>query len=355
MKRVFAILHEPASYTLDRNHAVYDRMGIRYCYMHSSSLAKSIENREKTEALSSLSFIALAKRLNNILKDNDIIIMNGYTSRIFIVLYLLNFLYHRSIGLDSDTQLNIPNSTVKRFIKRLYLSTIFRNKHIFGLPGGTYTHKELFRHYGMNESRICLMPMVVNNSLFKNESQKKRASFSFLFVGRIVEVKNIELMIRTFIFEFENNSQVILKIVGDGELLNSLVEKYGYHSNIKFIGPKYGESLIDEYHNASAFILPSAYEPWGLVVNEAMSAGLPVIVSDQVGAAWDLVQNRNTGFIFRYNNPNELAEKMRHLVNDRKLYDKYSRSAYDLMHNYWNYEFYTDCLNKFIDKASSIK
>lgn len=355
MKRVFAILHEPASYTVDRNRAVYDRMGIKYCYMHSSSLAKSVENEKEAEALSTLSLTALAKRLNNVLKNNDIVIMNGYTGRIFIVLYLLNFLYHRSIGLDSDTQLNIPNGTIKRFIKRLYLSTIFRNKHIFGLPGGTNTHKELFRYYGMNESRICLMPMVVNNSLFKNESLKACTPFNFLFVGRIIEVKNIELMIQAFISEFENNNQVILKIVGDGELLKSFVKKYGYHSNIKFVGPKYGESLIEEYRNASAFILPSAYEPWGLVVNEAMSAGLPVIVSDQVGAAWDLVHNRNTGFIFRYNDPNELAEKMRHLVNDRKLYDKYSRSAYDLMHNYWNYEFYSDCLNKFIDKSSSVK
>lgn len=351
MKRVFAILHEPASYTVGRNHAVYDKMEIRYCYMHASSLAKSNENSEEIDALSSLSLIALAKKLKNILAENDIIIMNGYTNRTFIVLFLLNLIYGRSIGLDSDTQLKIPNSPIKRFIKRLYLSSIFNNKHVFGLPGGTHTHKDLFRHYGMKESHIYLMPMVVNNALFRNETKQHRTPFRFLFVGRIVEVKNIEVMIRAFISAFKNGPHnVVLRIVGDGELLKSLIEKYGHHSTIEFAGPKYGKSLVSEYRNASAFILPSTYEPWGLVVNEAMSAGLPVIVSDQVGAAWDLVEHRNTGFIFHYDDAKDLAEKMLRLVNDQELYDTCSRSAYDLMHNHWNYDFYTDCLNRFINK-----
>lgn len=351
MKRVFAILHEPASYTLDRNAAVYDPMGIGYCYMHSTSQAKASDDCEEAEGLAALSLPALVKRLRNVLAGNDVIIMNGYTGRTFVLLFLLNLWYGRSIGLDSDTQLRVPSNPIKRLIKSVYLKTVFRNIHIFGLPGGTHTHKDLFRHYGMPESRICLMPMMVNNSQFKSAPGMYNRPFTFLFVGRIVPVKNIELMIQAFISQFADALDIRLRIVGRGESLDSLKEKYGEHTNIEFAGPKYGQSLVNEYREASAFILPSAYEPWGLVVNEAMSAGLPVIVSNQVGAAWDLVQGRDTGFIFRYDNARELADKMQLLVSDRALYDRCSSSAYELMHKHWNYAFYSECLRNFIDKA----
>lgn len=355
MKRVFAILHEPASYTVDRNKAVYDKLGIKYCYMNSASEAKSSESL-MDEALNTLTLFSLLKRIRRILKDNEIIIMNGYTGRTFVVLYLLNLVYGRIIGLDSDTQLSIPGNPIKKIIKHIYLSTIFRDKHIFGLPGGTHTHKELFRHYGMDEHRICLMPMMVNNALFKKLNiNRKREDFSFLFVGRIIPLKNLELMIDAFLAAFGESTNVKLRIVGDGDLLTDLRNKYLSTKNVMFTGGKFGDELISEYVNASALILPSYNEQWGLVVNEAMSAGLPVIVSDQVGAAWDLVKGRDTGFIFRYDDVEDLADKMRILVNDGELYDKFSQSAYDLMHSHWNYDFYTDCLQKFIDKASIVK
>lgn len=354
MKRVFAILHEPASYTVDRNKAVYDKLGIKYCYMNSASEAKSSESL-MDEALNTLTLFSLLKRIRRILKDNEIIIMNGYTGRTFVVLYLLNLVYGRIIGLDSDTQLSIPGNPIKKIIKHIYLSTIFRDKHIFGLPGGTHTHKELFRHYGMDEHRICLMPMMVNDSAFKKRLNNNGNPFKFLFVGRIIPVKNIDMMLKAFVSAFKNIEEVELHIVGNGELLKQLKSSYTEVPNIFFEGPKYGKDLVSEYHKSSALILPSSYEPWGLVVNEALSAGLPVIVSNQVGAAWDLVEDKNTGFIFRYDDAEELADNMRILVNDRELYDKFSQSAYNLMHNYWNYDFYTDCLQKFIYKASTVK
>lgn len=352
MKRVFAILHEPASYTLDRNAAVYDPMGIGYCYMHSTSQAKASDDCEEAEGLAALSLPALVKRLRNVLAGNDVIIMNGYTGRTFVLLFLLNLWYGRSIGLDSDTQLRVPSNPIKRLIKSVYLKSVFRNIHIFGLPGGTHTHKDLFRHYGMPESRICLMPMMVNNALFRNSNvEREDKVFKFLYVGRVIALKNLELMIDAFIASFGSSGNVQLRIVGDGDLKEYLSLKYQKAQNVIFVGGRYGEDLIQEYKKASVFVLPSSSEQWGLVVNEAMSAGLPVIVSDQVGAAWDLVQGRETGFIFRYDNARELADKMQLLATDRSLYDRYARAAYELMHKHWNYAFYSECLRNFIDKA----
>lgn len=354
MKKVFAILHEPASYTTARNRAAYDPAGVKYCYISSTSLAKSGENDvTPDDALSSLSLPALTKRLAAILRGNDIVIMNGYTGRIFRILFTLNLFYRKKIGLDSDTPLNIPAFPLKRLAKSLYLGTVFRNRNVYGLPGGTKSHAELFRHYGMPDSRIFLMPMMVDNVAFRFFPRKaSKKSFTFLYVGRVVTVKNIGLLLNAFAETFGSSNDVSLRIVGAGDLLDTYKEQFGDFDNIIFVGPKHGEDLREEYGSASAFVLPSIFEPWGLVVNEAMAAGLPVIVSDKVGAREDLVKGRETGLIFRHNDKQALADCMKSLVDDSKLYERFSLNAFSLMHDEWNYDFYKRCLNSFIDKAS---
>lgn len=353
MKKVFAILQEPASYTTDRNRLVYDELGIDYCYIHDSSLAKSSE-LNNVKSIGNLPFKDLISRIKRILRENDLIIMNGYNGWIFLILYLLNLIYRKPIGIDSDTQLNIPSKLLKRCIKRLYLSSIFHNKLIYGLPGGTKTHKDLFRHYGMAEERICLMPMVVNNSRFCYPYLRENRVFRFLFVGRIIPVKGIDILLEAFSNAFKNHHNVELHIVGDGELFDEFKQNYTV-DNIKFTGAKFEDELRQEYIDASAFILPSNYEPWGLVVNEAMAAGLPVIVSDQVGAAWDLVDGHETGFIFKYDDPEDLKNKMLTLYNNPELYKRFSSNAYHRLNDEWNYDYYRQCLIDFITKASCTK
>lgn len=348
MKSVYAILYEPASYTTDRNEAVYDKLGIKYCYMHGTSLAKS-ESDQPIDLLPNV-FFSLISRLKYILKHNDVIIMNGYVGRVFLILYFLNFWYRRSIGLDSDTQLVIPGNPIKKMLKTLYLKLVFGNKHFYGLAGGTKTHKELFRHFGMKEERIFLCPMMVDNEKFRYGSEHKTDIFKFLYVGRIISVKNIELMIKAFLKTFSNRNNVELHIVGGGELLDVYQKQYT-ENNVIFEGPKYGNDLVNAYKLANVFILPSSFEPWGLVVNEAMSAGLPCLVSDQVGAAWDLVEDRNTGYIFKNNDMDDLSMRMLQIYEDKELYFEFSRNAYETMHNYWNYELYTKNLINFIEKA----
>ena len=80
-----------------------------------------------------------------------------------------------------------------------------------------------------------------------------------------------------------------------------------------------------------------------------MSSGLPCIVSDQVGAAWDLVDGKHTGFIFHYDNLDELASRMKEIAENNATYNRYSKNAYELVHDYWNYDLYKKCLNNFID------
>ena len=350
--KVFAILHEPASYTVDRNKAVYEPLGVRYEYMHKGAYAS---DTDVDSAVLPLRLCELVKRLLQILAENDVVIMNGYSNRIFIILFMLNIFYRKPIGIDSDTQLSIPSNPIKRLLKWLYLKLIFCNSCVYGLAGGSETHKELFRHYGMKDNHIFLMPMMVNNQKFFMCEDRTHDTFKFLYVGRVVECKNIEVILNAFVNTFEKNANVFLDIVGDGDLLQQYKQTYRKYKNITFSGKCVGESLIEKYRSADAFILPSVYEPWGLVVNEALSAGLPVIVSNKVGARFDLVEGKDTGFVFKWDDVHELQEKMMTMTNDRKIYERFSKNAYKLMHEYWNYNLYRDCLTKFLDYATNKK
>ena len=350
--KVFAILHEPASYTVDRNKAVYDKLGIQYQYIHKGAYASECE---ADSSVLPVKFGELVKRLRQILAENDVVIMNGYSNKIFVILFLLNIFYRKPVGIDSDTQLSIPSNPIKRLLKWVYLRIIFGNSSVYGLAGGTGSHKELFSHYGMNKERIFLMPMMVNNEKFFRHDDIAHDKFTFLYVGRVVECKNVELMLNAFTNMFANNADVCLNIVGDGDLLPQYRQQFEMYENIIFSGKCTGDLLVEKYHSADAFVLPSSYEPWGLVVNEAMSAGLPVIVSDQVGAAHDLVEGKETGFVFNWNDVDDLQRKMCAMYDNRDMCKRFSENASRLMREYWNYDLYRNCLIDFLDYATNKK
>src|SRR5439155_3721448 len=118
--------------------------------------------------------------------------------------------------------------------------------------------------------------------------------------------------------EVSKTSKAMLVYVGDGPLRPQL-ETYTKKSGIQhvyFMGVKNQTELPQFYAMADIFVLPSGFEPWGLVVNEAMCFGLPVIVSDQVGAAGDLVHHGLNGFVYPAGQVSILAEYLRALVAD---------------------------------------
>ena len=346
--KVFCFFVEPASYTLDLALNVYDKNKIDYCFIKSNTLVAS-DSKSNNDFLDKKSLILRFMYVLNCYKNNDFIIINGYNNYPFILTFIFNLFSNKKkyIATDSDTQLVISNNSLKRFVKWLYLSVIFQNKYVLGFAGGNNSHKDLFRHYGMNEDRIFLMPMMVDNSKFYTDKKKIPNLFTFLFVGRLVSYKNVEHLIKQFNVNF-SEKDAVLKIIGDGEQGKYLMDKYTSEKVI-FLGKKFNQELIVEYFSASCFVCPSLFEPWGLVVNEAMSAGLPVIASKEVGACFDLIKDKETGFISE--DMLDLGQMMLTLFNDSELLKRYSENASDLMKKNWNYELYDNCLNKAINNV----
>jgi len=346
--KVFCFFVEPASYTLDLASNIYDLNRINYCFIKSNTLVVS-EYKSKKYFLDKKSWVSRISYVIKCYRKNDFVIINGYNNYPFVLTFIFNLVSFnkRYIATESDTQLIVPNNPLKRFVKWLYLSIIFRNKYVLGFSGGSNSHKDLFRYYGMEEERIFLMPMMVDNSRFYCINKVFPTPFVFLYVGRIEKHKNVEGLIKQFNFNF-SDKDAVLKIVGDGEEREYLANKYASEKVI-FIGKKFNQPLVDEFLSASCFVCPSKFEPWGLVVNEALSSGLPVIATKEVGASFDLIKEKETGFIAENNT--EIGEKMLQLFEDDSLLKKYSLNATLLMKEYWNYGLYESCLNDAMKKV----
>ena len=350
MKKVFTYFVEPASYTLDLITNVHSKLDISFVFIKSKSEAKSIELIKKDICLSELSLYLKIFFVYNVWKSNKLIIINGYNNYPFFLSFIFNFFSFRKryIAIESDTQLKVPNNIFKRMVKSMYLNIIFRNKYVLGFAGGSLTHKQLFRFYGMKEERIFLMPMMVDNSKYLNAIKKKPSKFTFLFVGRLIDSKNVNVLCERFLSSFTNKNADLI-IIGSGTNLAKYKKKYT-HPQIKFTGSVFGDELLNYYINSSAFVLPSTKEAWGLVINEAMSSGLPVIAHKEVGSVHDLIFNKNTGFVIE--SWDELELRMNELYNNSELCEKFSKNAVRLMEEEWNYKLYKNNLLHSIKKVN---
>lgn len=142
---------------------------------------------------------------------------------------------------------------------------------------------------------------------------KRRENFclgkNYLYVGRFSQEKNLYLLIRAFL-EHKKGTDLASKLflIGDGELrydLVRLIKELKLQDHVILPGRFEGITLYNWYYNADCFILPSNYEPFGAVVNEALIFGLPVICSDIAGSS--CLINASNGIVFNPENATELA------------------------------------------------
>jgi 1,2-diacylglycerol 3-alpha-glucosyltransferase len=212
----------------------------------------------------------------------------------------------RAVLMTESTRSDHERTGWKEKLKSWMLRALFD----WAVAGGT-AHVRYLEALEFPSDRIARNYDVVDNEFFACSADEMRARRRreewrlperyFLFVGRLAQEKNVISLIDEFGAYRKNGGTWSLVIAGDGPLrkeLEALVENRGLCGAVRFAGHKTSAGLIPYYAFASCFVLASTREPWGLVVNEAMAAGLPVIVSSRCGCAEDLVQPGANGFVF---------------------------------------------------------
>jgi len=152
----------------------------------------------------------------------------------------------------------------------------------------------------------------------------------FLTVGRIIRRKGVETLIEAYArYRRSVPDPWRLILVGSGNDLHRM-EQYAAEMGLRhvtFAGDQPAEAIPAYYARAGALVHPATSDQWGLVVNEAMASGLPVIVSDGAGSAIDLVVENQNGFSFRAGEASQLAELMKIVASDEQLRQEMSVKA----------------------------
>jgi glycosyltransferase involved in cell wall biosynthesis len=221
--------------------------------------------------------------------------------------------------------LNIPivccldaqwNNTIKQNIARLISSTgilkfFFTNMWVSGAYQYEYARKLNFSKYEIVFD-LYSADLALFHQAYKENKSKKIASYpkKFIYVGRFEPVKNINLLLEVWddIKPFREGWN--LTFIGDGSLKGE-IEKTEDVTIKKFLTQP---ELVEEVKTSGCFVLPSHYEPWGVVLHEFAAAGLPIICSDICGASSSFVISGKNGYKFKSNCKKSLTDKFLKII-----------------------------------------
>lgn len=216
-----------------------------------------------------------------------------------------------------------PVDVVRPWWVNLLKIIFYRNVDAIVCPAPS--HAKGFTKWGLKKEKIFFGVDVIDNDFFKKKEDSILSGKSdILAIGRQVEKKNWLGLLKAFILFKQNKpeSKLNLVFIGDGPIHEQLVLTAENREDIIFHTFIQQTDLVNYYHSAKGLVLPSFYgETWGLVVNEALAAGLPVLVSNECGCAETLVKDSVNGWLFNPHDLNSIVQAISKLddLSDSKL------------------------------------
>lgn len=246
------------------------------------------------------------------LRSPDIVFIAGSERAYIYAALWAKFRGIPSVLVSDTPSLREPNKGIKEKAKNIIINNLFSAMFV---PGKRHLAHRTSQ--GFPPNRIWQGVYVTNNNHFRSPSKFYPLPTGFpekffLTVSRLSSEKNITTFLKAFEKYYEKGGNWGLVICGSGPQEAEL--KKSVPNNLKdviyYTGWVGYDDLPNLYARASCFVLPSIWEPWGVVVNEAMAAGLPILLSKNCGCAEDLCQAGINGFLFDPLNDEGLSELM---------------------------------------------
>jgi glycosyltransferase involved in cell wall biosynthesis len=279
-------------------------------------------------------------------------IVNGIWAEksFFFVIILLN-LFGADFLIYSEAPSPIKN---RNFIKQFCLDFLikFASKLLIirakGFLAVSIFGENYFKSLGVKTDKIYRFGYFRNAALSvvdSNTTDKAVRSTKFIFVGQLIERKGILTLLEAIKTLSIQTQSFHLTIIGTGELAyfsKGFIEKNQFQHLVTLQGVVSSDDVPDYISKADLLILPSLFDGWGMVVNEALQCCVPALVSDQCGAK-ELIKNKHNGLIFKAKDVESLTEQLLFLLNltneERALMQKNteqisSKISIDVMSDY---------------------
>jgi glycosyltransferase involved in cell wall biosynthesis len=224
------------------------------------------------------------------------------------------------------------SSSPRRFIKSALLPLFLKSAdRILTIGEKNRNH---YLGIGIKKERLVDARYCVDNRFFSASPEEARQlrnhfrsthaiapdAFVLLFVGRLFHRKRPRDVLAIHRALLQEHPAIHTCIVGSGEMENELRAMADKLPRIVFVGFQDQAFVRQAYHASDCLIVPSRFETWGLVVNEAFNAGVPAVVTENCGAAGDLVVNGETGFVYSVGDTARAAQLITQLAGDGSLH-----------------------------------
>lgn len=283
-------------------------------------------------------------------KRFDVVLTHGYStfSSLFVIL-AAKLAGARIIWRGESTLKGDENSaSLKKRLKQIVLTKLF--KACDAVMYSCIGNKDYLKFYGVHESKLFPIPCAVDNDYFRTEYKKylerekdirkelgiKEDDFVILFSARFTTRKRpLDLLKAIRKIEHDN---ILVLFVGDG-LERRNMEKYVQNHRIRALFTGFqNQSEISKYYSVSDMaIVASDYDPSPKAMNEAMNFELPIIVTDVVGTAYDLVEDGENGFVVKVGDVDTIAEKIDYLNKNRTVAKVMGKKSWEIIKD-WNFQ-----------------
>ncbi len=263
----------------------------------------------------------------------EYLILSGWNNIFYQSIFIIAKILNIKIILRCENNF-YETSYLKKKIKIFLLTIVFKFFYKFIAIGKK--NNEMYRECGVSKDKIIKSNYSIDNDFFsKKKILKKKEAYLkdkykthnkkvFIFVGKFINRKGIDVLLDAI--THLNNFPIVTRksiflLVGQGSELTRIRKfiKLKKISNLCLINFKNQDDLKYYYKISNFLILPSFYETWGLVVNEAMAMEKPVIISNSCGCANDLVLNDKNGYIFKKGNSEELSKIIIKILQNKKV------------------------------------
>ena len=272
-------------------------------------------------------------RLVKTISSYDLAIIGVYTEKTATLALLYSKLKKLPVALEIDGGIKSSGKGLKELVKKFLLSI-----PTWYISPGAFAD-EYLKFYGAKQEEIYRYPFT---SSFSSELLDKPPSFEekaelqkelgmkeekiVIGVGQFIHRKGNDVLMKAA--HILNDPSIGFYIIGGEptEEYLALKEKLGL-DNLHFVDFKIKSELAKWYKSADLFVLPTREDIWGLVVNEAMQFGLPVVTTDRCVAGLELVKDNENGFIVPVDDSSSLADKMHVILNNNELRSKMAEES----------------------------
>lgn len=282
--------------------------------------------------------------------DYDAVWLHGYAYAAYVLAFIAAKRRGIQVFIRSETHLGLEHPAWRRRLRDGILRIAYRFMAGF-LAIGT-ANRAYYRSLGVPEHKIFDVPYTVDNDRFiaaAQEASDKRDEVRLrfglrtdqpivLYASKFMRRKHPDDLVEAVAKLRDEGLRVTLFMIGTGEMeteLRAQVRRHGL-KDVVFGGFVNQVELPQVYAASDVFVLPAENEPWGLIVNEAMCAGIPVIVSGEVGCVADLVKDGVNGAHIKAGDVDSLAAALKRVLGREEDRQAMGRASLDIIRS-WSY------------------